>query len=81
MKYYVIREELDEVTDDLAVDRITVDEIDMGEEKWILTSFERQEGYQLGSKLDDVSKDKTVVVILGRVVSEEDIGPRLGVKR
>jgi len=70
-KYYVVRIELEEVSDDLAVDRISINEVDVGDERWLLTSFEKQEGYRLGSKLNDIYEDDTVVVILGRVVSEE----------
>jgi len=72
-KYYVIRKQLEEVTDDLAVDRITVDGVNIGEERWILNSFEKREGYVLGAELDDIDKDGVVVVIRGQVVTEDEV--------
>lgn len=72
-QYYVIRKQLEEVTDDLAVSTITVDKIDVGSEQWILNSFEKQEGYVLGDRLSDISKDGVVVVVRGRIVTEDEV--------
>jgi len=70
-KYFVIRTQLEEVTDDLAVDRISVDRINIGEEQWILNSFEKQEGYVLGDEL--LVGENVVVVVRGRVITESEV--------
>jgi len=72
-QYYVIRKQLEEVTDDFVIDRISVDEVEIGQEKWILNGFEKQEGYALGEKLSDIGKDGVVVVVQGRVVTENEV--------
>lgn len=72
-QYYVIRRQLEDVTDDLAVYAITVDKVDVGSEQWILNGFEKQEGYVLGDKLSDINKDGVVVVVRGRIVTENEV--------
>ena len=71
-QYYVIRKQLEEVTDDLVIARISVDKVEIGQEEWILNGFEKQEGYVLGG-LSDIDKDGIVVVIRGRIVSEDEV--------
>lgn len=75
-KYFVIKHQLEEVTDDLAVDRISVDRVNIGDEQWILNSFEKQEGYVLGDEL--LVGENVVVVVRGRVVTESEVDLKRG---
>lgn len=71
-KYFVIKHQLEEVSDDLAVDKITVDKINIGDEQWILNSFEKREGYVLGDELL-IDREDIVVVVRGRIVTEDEV--------
>ena len=72
--YFVVRCKLEDVTDDLAVSMTSVDQVEKGEERYLLNFYEKREGYKLGVDLDDASEDKTVIVIQGRIVTAEEIG-------
>ncbi len=84
MKYFVVREELEEVSDDAAICVKLIDDMKIGDETWILRTYEKDRGVELVDNIDSVSREinwhgirkneqKKVAVILGRVITKEEV--------
>jgi len=84
MMYFVVRESLEEITDDMAVDKTSIDAVKLGNEKYIINTWERDAGFELVDNLNYVAEGKKgwtaketrpykVAVILGRLVTEKEV--------
>ena len=85
MQYFVVRKELEEISDDRATDKISVTTVQLGNETWLLNSYEKgQEGatlvdnvnhveYKLPGRGHFADRPKQIAIILGRVVTEDEV--------
>lgn len=73
MQYYVVKEELKEIDDDTATVCQTITAYEIGQETWILGSWEKTDAV-LVNDIDFISEQgKKVVVIYGRIISEGEV--------
>lgn len=72
VKYFVVKKRVEDVTDDFGMDITSVNEISIGDETYIMLACEKDWGYQLADDLNQLG-EKNAVVILGRIVTEEEI--------
>lgn len=72
VKYFVVKKRVEDVTDDFGLEMTSVNEISIGDETYIMLACEKDWGYQLADNLNQLG-EKNAVVILGRIVTEEEI--------
>lgn len=72
VKYFVVRSRVEDVTDDFGAEFIRIDEVAVGGETYILLAFEKDRGHKLVDNLSQLG-EKNAVVILGRIISEEEV--------
>ena len=72
LKYFVVRERIEDVTDNYGMNMTNISEIPIGSETYILLSCEKDGGYTLADRLNHAD-EKNVVVILGRVITEKEV--------
>jgi len=84
MKYFVVKEALEEVSDDYAIMVKFINAVKLGDEKYIIGTWERDAGFELVDDLNYVAEGKNgwtpretrphkVAVILGRLVTEKEV--------
>jgi len=77
-KYFVVREELEDISDDEAINKVRVETVELGKETWILNSYEKDDGVELVDDINYITygvrhRKKKVAVILGRALTEDEV--------
>lgn len=72
VKYFVVRSRVEDVTDDFGAEFIRINKVSAGDETYILLTFEKDREYKLAGDLNQLGEEN-VAVILGRIISEEEV--------
>lgn len=73
MQYFIVKEVIEEVDDNTAVWHASITAYKMGEETWILGSWEKEDAVVVNDLNYISERDKKVVIIYGRIISEKEI--------
>lgn len=72
LKYFVIKKRAEDVTDDYGMEMTHINELQLGEETFIMLPCEKDWGYVIVDDLNYLG-EKNVGVILGRLLTEKEV--------
>lgn len=84
LRYFVVREQLEEISDDEAIPMKSIDTVKLGEETWLLRTHEKDRGVELVNDIGEVAEEcnwhgiqkneqQKVAIILGRVITKKEV--------
>jgi len=73
MQYFVVKEELTEVDDNTAIPCKTITAYKIGQETWLLGSWEKADAVLVNNINYLNDRGPKVVIIFGRIISEEEV--------